>query len=685
MKKLCLLFFLLLSLSSEGQIVVNSNRQKGDSLMEAGDVRGAIAAYETELNRSPRNFILAYNLACAWSADGQADCAFRYLWTYLKADTDAVTLDMLSDNDLAPLHQDERWQAVERDRMKRYQAQNNYPVKDEAFALLLFRLANDDQRYRRKLAEVERKNGVKSKEAQTLWALQAKADKRNRELLLSEVRKKGWPKISDVGTAGASTAFLIVQHSDLATMRKYLPTIKALCESGEARWPDYALLYDRVQMMSNMPQLYGSQVRRANGAQQWTIYPIADEQNLDRRRQKMGLPPMQEYAANWGIRYTSKQNRPRPAAVRVYAPDTNFKRGQRIIFQEKSFTDTRTGDFPLGWTIGNNQCADFNFLEVGRGIVSYVKQVNGERALAVVDSVGAKAWDNRATLQRTRNFRQMPLPESFTIECRFFVVDSSSQRHGGGEFAIFFKEYLAKYRNELNVRIAGSGQFEMNCDANDSSYGPNASEDCRIFYNSYVRSRGSNTSFHHEARGSYAGYDKHSWHALAISYSPGKMRCWLDGRFLGSIASCLRPAAFAMCGVAEFGINNITLAELEEEDELSILVTAKKLVTHAINFEVNRYEVNDAGIPFLREIAGWLNAHKTGRLEIAGHTDSTGNEAANIELSRRRAEAIKAMLHRYGVESSRIVAKGFGSSMPIGPNATEEGRAMNRRVELTLD
>ena len=69
-------------------------------------------------------------------------------------------------------------------------------------------------------------------------------------------------------------------------------------------------------------------------------------------------------------------------------------------------------------------------------------------------------------------------------------------------------------------------------------------------------------------------------------------------------------------------------------------------------------------------------------LEVQGHTDNQGSDDYNLKLSQRRAEAVVIYLELFGIDSSRLVPKGYGESKPVMSNATEEGRAKNRRVEL---
>jgi len=72
------------------------------------------------------------------------------------------------------------------------------------------------------------------------------------------------------------------------------------------------------------------------------------------------------------------------------------------------------------------------------------------------------------------------------------------------------------------------------------------------------------------------------------------------------------------------------------------------------------------------------------RLEIAGHTDSTGRAEENIDLSSRRAHAIKEFMAKNGIEQDRLIARGYGSQYPIAPNDTPENLQKNRRSEFTI-
>jgi outer membrane protein OmpA-like peptidoglycan-associated protein len=684
-----LVTILLPTLSFSQPNVITHHRLKGDSLREAGQLSKAILAYKTEFNNNPQHAINTYNLACALAIAGQTDSAFIYLNYYLRTETEVIDFNGLLDPDLFNLHEDPRWRPFEQGYLKLFQKFTKNLIKDEEYALLLIRLRASDQYYRIQVMQVEKKSGMNSTEAQKLWAKQNNIDEQNLQILLKTIEQKGWPKISQVGAAAASGAFLIVQHSNIETMEKFLPELKRLCEKNEARWPDYALMYDRVEVARTGAQLYGSQVYYDQKKNQWALEPITDEENLDKRRTEMGLVPMEEYVTNWNIKYKSKRSsKPLPARLAGYPVDTVFRRGQRIIRQYSSFSETRTGYFPLGWGIGCKQGRMLDFLRFGftGNDITYVGVLNEQRALIVFDSANAKVWDNTASLDLSgNNYSDFQLPNSFTLECGFYLEDSVCQKNGGCEFAVVFKEPKAKFKNELNLRISGNGDFEMNCDANDSSLGPNTYKDYETFYWSYVRSTGKNTKFHQEVKGAFpAPYDKKSWHKVTLSYSHWQLCCWLDGRFLGSMNSCITPVTFRFASVATFGINNFVLAELNDEDDLVTLSTSKKLVTHAVNFDVNGYDVKEESKPFLRQLADWMNNNKSARLEISGHTDASGNGKANVELSQKRADSIKDLLVSFGISEDRLTTKGFGATKPMYSNETEEGKAGNRRVEFCV-
>lgn len=103
-----------------------------------------------------------------------------------------------------------------------------------------------------------------------------------------------------------------------------------------------------------------------------------------------------------------------------------------------------------------------------------------------------------------------------------------------------------------------------------------------------------------------------------------------------------------------------------------------------VSFDTDKTDLKPALLPVLDSVARSLNQHPELRAKVVGHTDSTGALAHNQTLSVNRARSVTDYLSRQGVAATRLSVEGRGPSDPIGDNATAEGRALNRRVEVYL-
>ena len=103
-----------------------------------------------------------------------------------------------------------------------------------------------------------------------------------------------------------------------------------------------------------------------------------------------------------------------------------------------------------------------------------------------------------------------------------------------------------------------------------------------------------------------------------------------------------------------------------------------------VTFALNSSKLNPQFDAVLDKLATTLLEYNQTVIQIAGHTDSTGSHDYNMKLSLARAESVKAYLVSRGVPPARLVTVGAGPDYPIASNATEEGRAENRRVEITI-
>lgn len=151
-----------------------------------------------------------------------------------------------------------------------------------------------------------------------------------------------------------------------------------------------------------------------------------------------------------------------------------------------------------------------------------------------------------------------------------------------------------------------------------------------------------------------------------------------DGRF-----PLVLEYAMPDIGAAGFYIRYSKLSYPTEGKLEQQLASEQRIDVYGIYFDVSSDRLRPESDPVLKEIGAALQRNPEWRLTIDGHTDSVGSAQANMDLSRRRSEAVRAVLvERYGVAAGRLSTRGHGQAVPKDTNETPEGRATNRRVEL---
>ena len=126
----------------------------------------------------------------------------------------------------------------------------------------------------------------------------------------------------------------------------------------------------------------------------------------------------------------------------------------------------------------------------------------------------------------------------------------------------------------------------------------------------------------------------------------------------------------------------VPTAGLLPVSELARKIAADGRVAVPVEFALDKADILDASRPQIDAVAQLLKDDATLRLSVEGHTDNTGAPARNRPLSEERARAVVAALTQQGIDAQRLEAKGFGADKPVADNASDEGRARNRRVEL---
>ncbi|HEX3743560.1 MAG TPA: OmpA family protein [Bryobacteraceae bacterium] len=166
----------------------------------------------------------------------------------------------------------------------------------------------------------------------------------------------------------------------------------------------------------------------------------------------------------------------------------------------------------------------------------------------------------------------------------------------------------------------------------------------------------------------------------------GRVRAYLNGQRLVDVNQVqFKPMTVlegSISGYRPNGIRSVRIAE-SAPDFSSVINASGKYVTHGINFDTDSDRLRPESAAVLKQVVAGLIKNPNLKLEIDGYTDSVGDAGHNLDLSKRRAEAVRSVLvTQFGVDASRLTSSGFGADKPIGSNDTPDGRAENRRVEF---
>ena len=305
----------------------------------------------------------------------------------------------------------------------------------------------------------------------------------------------------------------------------------------------------------------------------------------------------------------------------------DFIPGEKIIFED-NFVDSQDGEFPPRWN-----------LVAGQPVINKVDEL-----LTLVFGqcdVGAPCKIEPA--MKTKQY----LGSAFTVEFDFILPT------GDECMMLYFRDKDEDDSRHINFQYDGAiktGYFENEL----QGIFPNAEEN-------------------------YIG----KWHHAALAYKSGQLKVYLDQyRVLVVPQAGFEPKSILLGGCANAKIRNVKVADGGGMNMLGKILTDGKFVSHAIKFDVNKATIKGESMGFLNELSKWLKENGAVKLEIGGHTDSDGDDVSNMKLSQARAEAVKTQLVSMGIDSGRLVAKGYGESKPMDNNSTPEGKANNRRVEF---
>ncbi|MGA2607715.1 MAG: OmpA family protein [Terriglobia bacterium] len=245
------------------------------------------------------------------------------------------------------------------------------------------------------------------------------------------------------------------------------------------------------------------------------------------------------------------------------------------------------------------------------------------------------------------------LPKNFTVETEFVPKDAS-----GGHLGWVFENQDSTFQWSALFQ-SDSDEIYATLNVNDEGWSKLGEGRVKIHYGKLNR--------------------------LAVWYQDSRIRMYVnDQRAVDLNQVELKPwsrAVLDFTSDSPVELGTVRIAE-SMPDISQVLASTGKYVSHAIQFDTGSDQLRPESMNVIKEVAAALQKQPALKLRIEGHTDSTGDAAKNLDLSKRRAESVKGALVKLGISPDRLTTEGFGQTKPLAPEDTPQGRAENRRVEF---
>ena len=337
------------------------------------------------------------------------------------------------------------------------------------------------------------------------------------------------------------------------------------------------------------------------------------------------------------------------------ATSSDFKRGEVILFQD-DFTAETVGEFPSKWDLldGNAE----------------VKTLGGVKAVEVT---------NNGVITPLIKEKGAYLPEEFTIEYEFYYWTGGKDDIGLNDMKITLasttdRSQWAGYYGDGVAFCLVHGVYDT--------------ESHHYAYNNGNGNETKDTHFEYKF--------KKGWNKVAISFNKRALKVYLNGKRVVNLPKVLQPTWMSFQVPFDYEnltfIRNVVIAKgavaLYDRDAQSMTAVEKaiaetgKFVTNNILFETGKATLKPESMAEIQKVADYMKKNPTARFEVQGHTDNQGSDKINDPLSQQRAEAVVKALEGMGCDPFNMRAVGKGSHEPVADNATEAGRAKNRRVEF---
>ena len=332
---------------------------------------------------------------------------------------------------------------------------------------------------------------------------------------------------------------------------------------------------------------------------------------------------------------------------------SDFVRGSVILFED-DFAGEQMGEFPSKWDISDGS------LEVA--------SVNGKK-YAHSNTSGTTVFS--PLMQNMKSY----LPDVFTLEWEEFMCKP------GDIDQMAWHIYFYQGDNELgNI-------YKM--------FRPGSPD----VYGNYSFKKGSGASG--DVTGDLKWEDLKKcvkfgqWNHFAISFNKRAFKYYINGQRVINLPNVAAPSrfefhvqdAYPYCGIGHVILAKgaVDLYQRQTTDLSAVekaIAETGKFVTNNILFETGKATLKPESMAEIQKVADYMKKNPTARFEVQGHTDNQGSDKINDPLSQQRAEAVVKALEGMGCDPFNMRAVGKGSHEPVADNATEDGRAKNRRVEF---